>query len=340
MRIDRIANYDYQDAQLISRVLNLYYVEELTQAEVGRRLGLSTAKVNRLLKQAHQSGMVEINIHTPFQHLFDLESRLEAIFGITDVVVIPPVAEDPETFPYTLGRAAANYLLERLRDGDVVGVGGGTGVHSVVRALDPPRSYDVTIVPMIGAVQGRVTTDVNYLATQMAERLGGKAYQLHAPAFAETKEQRDTLKRMGPIKEILDIARQANIAVLGVGTVDAEQSRFVEFTALSREDLEQVASACGGVGEVLAYVYNRQGQPCADEYADRVVGLTLRELQRIPAIIGVAATASKALPVYGALRGSHIRSLVTDEAAAKGVLQIFEGDFQGKNPEMLQGVAA
>jgi DNA-binding transcriptional regulator LsrR (DeoR family) len=339
MRVDRVANYGYEDAQLISRVLNLYYVEELTQAEVGRRLGLSTAKVNRLLKQAHQTGMVEITIHTPFQHLFDLESRLKAIFDFSDVVVIPKVAEDPETFVYTLGRAAANYLLERLRDGDVIGIGGGTGVHSVVRALDPPRSYDVTVVPMLGAVQGRVTTDVNYLAAQMAERLGGKAYQLHAPAFAETKEQRDTLKRMGPIKEILDIARQANIAMLGVGTVDAEQSRFVEFTALSKEDMERVASSCGGVGEVLAYVYNAQGQPCADEYADRVVGLTLQELKRIPSIIGVAATASKALPIYGALRGGHLRSLVTDEAAAQGILQVFESDFRANILEA-QGVAA
>jgi len=333
MRVDRIASYGYEDAQLISRVLNLYYVEELTQAEVGRRLGLSTAKVNRLLKQAHQAGMVEINIHTPFQHLFDLESRLKAIFDISDAIVIPQVAEDPETFIYTLGRAAATYLLERLRDGDVIGIGGGTGVHSVVRAMDPPRAYDVTVVPMLGAVQGRVTTDVNYLAAQMAERLGGKSYQLHAPAFAETKEQRDILKKMGPIKEILDIARQASIAVLGVGTVDAEQSRFVEFTALSKEDMQQLASSCGGVGEVLAYVYNAHGQPCADEYADRVVGLTLQELQRIPSIIGVAATAAKALPLYGALRGGHLRSLVTDEGAALGILNIFESDFRVKSPE-------
>ena len=67
---------------LISRVLNLYYVDELTQAEVGRRLGLSTAKVNRLLQQARQQGMVEITIHTPLQHVLELEYRLKAIFDI------------------------------------------------------------------------------------------------------------------------------------------------------------------------------------------------------------------------------------------------------------------
>ena len=46
---------------------------------------------------------------------------------------------------------------------------------------------------------------------------------------------------MGPVKEILDIARRANIALVGVGTVDAEVSRFVQFTALSADDMKHIA---------------------------------------------------------------------------------------------------
>jgi DNA-binding transcriptional regulator LsrR (DeoR family) len=314
---------------LISRVLNLYYVDELTQAEVGRRLGLSTAKVNRLLQQARQEGMVEITIRTPLQHLFELEYRLKAIFGIREAMVIPRIAEDASTFAYTLGRAGASYLLDHLRDGDIIGIGGGTGVYSVVQALEPTRTYNVQVVPVLGAVQGRVSTDVNYLATQMADRLGGKAYQLHAPAFVETPEHRGILTSMGPIKEILDIARRANVALMGVGTVDAERSRFVEFTALSPAEMRQIAESCGGIGEIGAYVYDIEGCPCAEEYTSRVVGLTLQELKKIPLIIGIAGTASKALPLYGALRGGYLHTLITDEAAATGILQIFEQQFHG-----------
>jgi DNA-binding transcriptional regulator LsrR (DeoR family) len=321
---------------LISRVLNLYYVDELTQAEVGRRLGLSTAKVNRLLQQARQQGMVEITIRTPLQHLFDLEYRLKAIFGIQEAVVIPRIAEDVNTYVHNLGRAGANYLLDHLRDGDIIGIGGGTGVHSVVQALESARAYDVKVVPILGGVQGRVTTDVNYLAAQLAEQLGGRAYRLHAPAFVDTGEHRDMLQSVGPIKEILDIARQANIALLGVGTVEPERSRFVEFTALSAEDMKRVAEICGGVGEIGAYVYDIEGNPCAEKYAERVIGLSLQELKRIPFVIGVAATAAKALPLYGALRGGYVHSLITDEAAAQGVLQLFDRDFHGSSEGVQQ----
>lgn len=327
MTSERINANDYDNARLIGAVLTLYYVQELTQAEVARRLGLSTTKVNRLLQQARRQGMVEVIIHAPFQHLFDLEARLKAIFDISDAVVIPQIGENLTAMVHTLGRAGANCLVERLRDGDVIGIGGGTAVHAVVQALNPPRPYDVEVVPVLGAVQGRVTTDVNYLAAQLAERLGGKAYQLHAPAFVDTHEQREMLLAMRPVREILHIARQATVALLGVGAVDYEASRLVQFTALSAEDMKRIAEDYGGVGEIGAHVYDVRGRPCAEEYADRVVGLTLEELGQIPFCIGVAATTVKAMPLYGALRGGYLDALVTDETAAKGILDLFEQDF-------------
>ena len=323
---ERISASDYDSIRLINQVLTLYYVQELTQAEVGQRLGLSTTKVNRLLQQAREQGMVEITIRTPFQYLFDLEARLKASFDISDAVVIPQIAEQTNAMVHTLGRAGANYLLGRLQDGDVVAIGGGTAVHAVVQALETRSSHDVKVVPCMGAVQGRVTTDVNYLATQLAARLGGEAYQLHAPAFVDTEKQREMLLSMGPIKEILDIARQATIALLGVGTVDYQTSRFVQFTALSAEDMKWIAESRGGVGEIAARIYDIKGQPCAKEYANRTVGLSLQELRKIPFVVGVAAAAVKARPIYGALRGGYLDALITDEAAARGVLELSEHD--------------
>jgi DNA-binding transcriptional regulator LsrR (DeoR family) len=320
----------YDAVRLIHTVLTLYYVEGLTQTGIAQRLGLSTAKVNRLLQQAREQGYVNIVIRTPFQHLMDLEARLEAVFGLDEAIVIPAVGESSSSLLNSLGSVAGEFLLDHLRDGDVLGIGGGTAVNAVVEAIAPSRPYQVEVVPILGAVQGRMTTDINYLATRLAERLGGKAYQLHAPAFVDTREQGETLRSMGPVKEILDIARRASIALLGIGTVDAEASRFVQFTALSANDMKHIASECGGVGEIGAYVYDIEGRGCAHEYADRVIGLTLAEIQGIPFRIGVAASAAKAVPIYGALRGGYLHALITDEAAALGVLDLFERDFRKK----------
>lgn len=317
----------YETVRLINTILTLYYLEELTQTEIAQRLGFSTAKVNRLLLQAREQGYVTITIKTPFQQLFELEDRLKAVFGLQDAVVIPALAETSSSPLNALGNIAADFLMEHLRDGDVLGVGGGTAINAIMQALAPSRTYQVEVVPLLGAVQGEITHDVNYLATHIAEKLGAKSYQLHAPAFVDSKEHCEALRNMGPVREILDIACRANIALVGVGTVDAEVSRFVQFTALSAEEMRNIAENYGGVGDINAFIYNVEGQPCAQEYAERVVGLSLGELKNIPYRIGVAATAAKALPLYGALRGGYLHALITDETAARGILEFFERDF-------------
>ena len=313
-----MSSTDYLKARLLQRILSMYYFAELTQVEIAQQLQLSTAKVNRLLRQARKRKMVEVLIKTPYQHLFNLEAQLKQEFGIREIQVIPDLNSDFDLSP--LGEAGADFLLEHLQDGDVIAIGGGTTIHALVQALTPKRSYDVSVVPVVGGVQGQVTTDVNYLASEMAGRLGGKPYLLHSPAFMETAQHRDALVSMGPIKEILDLARRANIAVLGIGSVIPGISRFVQFTALSAHEMEQIAKRYGGVGEVRAVVYNIQVQPCAKPYEQRVVGLTLQELERIPFRIGIAGTAGKATPLYGALRGKFFDALITDESAASGAM--------------------
>jgi DNA-binding transcriptional regulator LsrR (DeoR family) len=131
---------NYETLRLINSILTLYYVEEVTQTEIGQRLGLSTAKVNRLLQQARDLGYVNISIRTPFQHLFELEARLKAVFGLQEAMVIPAIADNGSSLLNPLGAVAADFLLEHLRDGDVLGIGGGSAIHAILQAIEPTRT--------------------------------------------------------------------------------------------------------------------------------------------------------------------------------------------------------
>ena len=84
-------------------------------------------------------------------------------------------------------------------------------------------------------------------------------------------------------------------------------------------------------------MFDIEGRACAQEIADRVVGVSLAEIKSIPFRIGMAATAAKALPLYGALRGSYLHALITDETAARGILSLFEQDFR-KTPSLKTGL--
>jgi len=317
----------HEKVRLINTILNLYYVDKLTQTEIADRLGLSTTKVNRLLQQARELGYINYVIRTPFQQIFELESRLKAVFGLQEAIVIPTVGESSSSLLTAIGPVAANYLLENIRDGDILAITPGTTVEAVINSADTARHYQIEIVPMLGAIQGHIESNLNYLAAELADRLGAKSYMLHAPAYVDTRDQAEVVRSMEPVKKILDIALKADVALLGIGTVNPEASRFVEFTALSAEELNHITEGCGGVGEIAAHVYDIEGRPCAKEYADRVIGLTLEQILDISFRIGVSASASKALPIYAALRGGYLHALITDEAAALGVLDLFDKGF-------------
>ena len=164
----------YETVRLINTILTLYYLEELTQTEIAQRLGFSTAKVNRLLLQAREQGYVTYHHPDTFQQLFELEDRLKAVFGLQDAIVIPAVAESGSSPLNALGNIAAEFLLAHLRDGDVLGIGGGTAINAVIQAIGTVAYLPGRSRATLGAVQGEITTDVNYLATHLAERLGAK----------------------------------------------------------------------------------------------------------------------------------------------------------------------
>ena len=87
-------------------------------------------------------------------------------------------------------------MLQSLRDGDVICISGGKAVFEVVKATEPKAKYDVTVVPATGGVQGRDHTDVNFLASELAGRLGGRSYLLHAPIFVDSAEEKLTVQKL------------------------------------------------------------------------------------------------------------------------------------------------
>lgn len=119
---------DFELARQIQRVLVLHFIEGLRQSDISAQLNLSTSKVNRLIAQGRRLGMVNIQITSPFQRLTDLEARLIAASQLKAAVVSPSISDKPETQLGEVGRAAANLLIESLRDGDVVAISGGKAI--------------------------------------------------------------------------------------------------------------------------------------------------------------------------------------------------------------------
>jgi DNA-binding transcriptional regulator LsrR (DeoR family) len=314
---------DFESIRQIYTVLMLHFVDGMKQAEIAAKLNLSSSKVNRLITRGRQLGMVKISVESPFQRLVDLEKRLKEAAGLGSSVVTPTVSGSADSTLQLVGRAAGNQLLEMLRDGDVIAITGGKAVSTVVENLQPERSFDVTVVPLTGGVQGKFYTDVNHLATRLAEKLGGKTMLVHAPLFAEGREQRDMLMEMASVKEVFDLARKAAIALVGVGSIETAASSYYDLHPLPNPDRELLVKR-GVSAEFLAHLIREDGTVADYPLNSRLVALSPAELAEGPRTIGVAAGPEKVLPIRAALAGRYLDSLVVDEETAGAVLEAME----------------
>ncbi len=309
--------------RLTRKVLTMHFLENVSQSDISKELSLSPAKVNRIIRSAWDEGLVEISLNIGGADAAESEQRLVTESSLHEAILSPSVSSDPVVNFRLVAETAADYLLDRLRDGDVICVSGGKAISALVEVIKPKRSYNVTVVPATGGVQGKFFTDVNHLAYTLAEKLGGRSMQLHAPLFADSREDRDILLEMRACKEVLELARTADIALVGIGAVAKGSESYFDLRPMSDEERNKViASDCEG--EMLAHLINRRGESSVSSLDDKLVGLTLDELRKIPLRVGIAASKDKILPVRSVLNGGMITTLVSDEATATSVLEILK----------------
>jgi DNA-binding transcriptional regulator LsrR (DeoR family) len=108
---------------------------------------------------------------------------------------------------------------------------------------------------------------------------------------------------------------------VGIGVVTAPDSVVRQAgTILTDAEISEL-QARGAVGDIALRFFDAQGRPIEHEINERVVGLDLEQIRRLPRVIGVAGGPQKLEAIRGALRGRLISTLVTDEHTATRLLE-------------------
>ena len=225
------------DERLLYRIARAYYEDNLTQQEIAGRFGLSRVKVSRLLGRAREAGIVQISITAPPSSDADLERRIESQYGLKEAVVIKAPAGDSHDVVAELGPAVATYLTRCLQGNETVAVSWGSTLLSIVDCLPALVMPDVRIVQMIG-VLGEVEARVHgaELTRRMAQALGARPRLLHAPGIVKDSIVRDALVNDPQVSGTLALAAKADIAVVGIGTLNSD-STLVTSNVLSRQEI-------------------------------------------------------------------------------------------------------
>lgn len=237
------------------------------------------------------------------------ERELCLRFDLREAIVVPGDADRDETVKKELARVTADYLRDRLKDGAILAVTGGTTMAEVAAALRPAGvRRDLLVLPARGGLGEEVELQANTVAAAFAKGLGGSYRLLHAPDDLGP-ELMQSIAGEPKVKELVDLMRRADILLHGIGVAEEMARRRGLSPQFIAELLER-----GAVGEALGYYFTADGELV---HATSSVGLQDKDLPAIGNVVMVGGGRSKARAARAILSSGGRHVVITDEAVAK-----------------------
>jgi DNA-binding transcriptional regulator LsrR (DeoR family) len=312
---------DLSDLQLMTRAAWLYHVAGLNQEETSRRLGLTRARVNKLLQQARETGLVSITINDRDVGLLPVEETLRRTFGLDFCIATPALGLGGDSATLAdialraVGTAGARFLRDRLAEKPdaVIGTGWGRTLAHLARQMSGVSTPRARFISLMGSLTANSAFNPFEVVQALAQATGGEGYFLPVPFIADTPEDRAVLLAQRVVARPLDLARRADVAIISVGEL-TETSLLRTQGMITSEDLADLRRS-GAVGDTNGIFFDAAGRPVDHPLNARSIGAGFPDLARATTILLSAGT-SKTAATEALLRSGIIRGLIIDGDAA------------------------
>ena len=307
---------------LAIRAAWLHYAGGMTQSEVATRLGVSAVKAHRLITAANRSGAIRVTIEGDLAECVAMEESLARRFGLDYCEVVPDLHE-PGLPLRALGTAGGAFLereiarLAALERTGTIGIGNGRTLAAAVEAMHGRRAEGVRFVSLLGGLARNYAANPHDVMHRLASRTGAEAFAMPVPFFANSPADRDVLLAQRGVAEVRALAADADLMLVGVGTVEPD-AWLVDSGQIGADEIVEVRRR-GGEGEMLGHFFDVAGRAVDTALSARTIGPDLARLdgRRVVAIAGGEAKigALRAVLASGLLSG-----LLTDERTAAALV--------------------
>ncbi|MCC8165367.1 MAG: sugar-binding transcriptional regulator [Planctomycetes bacterium] len=308
----------------LSDLINVCYshfIYEETQSEIAEKMGVSRAKVCKMIAQAKAMGLYTITINDPLQRVEALGRELKDKYDLKGVKLVPIPKFGVNNVLQRLGHATAELLASSLKDNDVLGIAGGSTLYEMVNFIEPMSFQNLYIVPLLGGyAETEAATHGTEIVYRIADKLRADIVNMPVPGLAQNAEEARLFMSNPIISRSMAWMSRCSIALFGIDTPTPSGS-FYQAGVLTDALVDQLKGE-NAAGCVCFNFYDPKGRPC-ESFNSRIIGITLDDITKIPISIGVAGGApEKVHAIRGALIGKYINFLVTDQITAESLLAL------------------
>lgn len=303
---------------LAARAAWLYYIARNTQDEIATKLNVSRQGAQRLVSLATEEGLIKFRLDHPVADCVALAERLRERFSLEYCSVVPadPAAADNVTGIAIAGAELLEHHLSRKAP-TIIAIGTGRTLQETVRQLPTMSRPQHKVVSLVGNMSRDGQANPFDVVLRLAERVGAHCFPIPTPVIAESVEDSRLLKSQRAYLSVAGLVAEASVAIVGIGVV-APGCPMRTDGFITDAELDELMSH-GAVGEIVGWAYDRDGRPLENSTNIRLTAIPLESSTGRPNI-GVAGGVAKAAAIGAALRGGLISGLVTDESAARAVL--------------------
>ncbi len=294
---------------MLHTVAKLHYKNEMSQVQIAKQLGLSTATISRLLTRARAEGIVKIEVRDLFDP-HELGLQLATRLNLKKVVAVDtPISGVLPALAVPLSEILVEASLKR---GSVLMVGWGRTVSAVIDA-GLPEIPDIVVVPSTGGMQQYARHfQSNEFSRRAAETTKGTPRFIHAPYLPE-QSTLDLFLSDPSVREAVSYWDRIDAAIVGIGVPHGLER--------PGKDVDQTEpDLMDSAGDVVRHYFDIDGNVMQWRGEGNMIAVSCAQLKRTPLVIGLAVGENKVPSIIGAARSGLINTLITDTRTAGMVL--------------------
>lgn len=298
---------------LMLKTALLYYEDEATQSEIAKKLNISRPTVASLLQEAKEKGIIKITIQHNELRLLKLQEALMEKYHLENIKI---AARSQKDMKAAAGKLCVDLIEPILENINKLGIGWGSTLYEYVEQANLLNLNHLKITPLIGGIGlSEVRFHSNHLAFVLSEKYKCDVSYFYAPAIADTLEVKETLLHTELIKQIIDEGKNVDFAILGVSD-PIRSSTYKKLKYISTDEAELLKRE-HAIGDIGSTIFTADGTPLQKGFSQRLLGIELKDIQKIPRVAIVATGKEKAESVQTLLNMDFITDLIIDEEIAE-----------------------